>query len=278
MKSILVPIDFSDNSVLAFRYALHIASESDFNIRLIHVYELPLFERFLNEEVVRTVPEDERDRLFGKFIEKAAEGDPSLKEVDIEWVVREGNIAAEIEKYADEIDPLLIITGSQGSGSDQWDQLLVGGTAQKMLRKMIIPVMLVPPDAVYKPIRKIAYATDFNSEDNEIIEELIGFAKYFNATVNAVHIQEDKWDVDEAKLEEMNSKFSDDLESGKLTLDIIRHDNVMDALDEYVDEHDITLLALLKKFHNLWDRLVDRSMAIKIAMHAHIPTIVFKET
>jgi nucleotide-binding universal stress UspA family protein len=277
MQKILVPTDFSANSALAFQYALHIASESGLEIHLVHVYELPLLERYLNEEVVKTISDAERDELFRKFIDNAVVVKEDIRDLVIKWTMREGNVSAEIEKHVREIDPLLIIMGSQGSGSDQWDKLIIGGTAQKIVRRMIIPVMLVPPEAQYKPLRKIAFATDFGAEDADIIDELLGFARHFNAKVLAVHIQKDKWDVHESRMEHFRNQFAAALEAGSLELKVYEDEDVMQGLDKFVQDHDISLLALLKKYHNLWDRLVDRSMAIKIALHAHIPSIVFKE-
>jgi len=278
MRTIVVPVDFSSNSALALKYALHISKEFNYKIHLVHVYEMPVFERYLVEEEVRSLSDDDVKDVFTAFIEdKGYKELPDTRSVPIEFVLREGNIAKEVSDLVEELDPVMVISGAHGSGASRWEELWLGGTVQKFVRKLKVPVMIVPPDIDFHPIENIGFASDFNPEDFEVIPNLVTFARGFNATVTAVHVQQDPGGLDEAALNYMRSQFISQIDEGVLRFELVLNEDISNGLNQYINVRNVSLLAVVRKKNGFLPRLFRRSDSMHIALKAGIPTVVFKE-
>lgn len=278
MHAILVPTDFSRNSATAVQHALLIANEFNLRVDLIYVAEKPLLERFLNEEEVKAVGAKDMQEIFKHFMDRdVALPDLDTDQVQVHFEYRQGNVIQEIVRYADQEEHVMIVTGSQGGGSDNWDRFWVGGTAQKIVRKMELPVLIVPPDTPCQPIKKIAFATNYRPEDKEVLREVIGFADQIGAEVSAVHIRLEKVERDPSSHQHFEEFFREALDTGKLRLVELKADNVESGLRQYIEENGTSILAMVKTQHNLFHRLADNSLTLRIALHSEIPSLIFKE-
>jgi hypothetical protein len=55
----------------------------------------------------------------------------------------------------------------------------------------------IPEEAVFKPIKKIVYATDLSCNEEYGITKVIGFAKLFDTAAILLHIHDDEIDEDQ---------------------------------------------------------------------------------
>ena len=141
-EELLVAVDFSPCSLRALDTAVQWRSESA-EITVLHVVDATLIERIegvglgRREEVLerlRTRAEDEMARLVS---ERAAER--------VESMVVVGEPFVEIVKIANDLDCDLVVIGIHGDRDRaHLRDLLVGGTAEKVLRGASRPVLCVP--------------------------------------------------------------------------------------------------------------------------------------
>ncbi len=139
IKKILVPIDFSDYSKSALRYAIDFAKHFDAKLFLIYVVEPIIYPADFSMGQV-TFPSaevdlNERARTELENLAKAEIGD-SLK---YEIIIKTGKPFAEINDTASEIDADLIIIATHGHTGVE--HLLFGSTAEKVVRKAPCPVL-----------------------------------------------------------------------------------------------------------------------------------------
>ena len=140
--SILCPIDFSENSRSALRYAAAIASHLGARLTLLAVNDPLLVEAaqlgprpdHLVEDTVREVDTFCRHTFDGKL-----EG---LGDVRLE--VGSGNPAVEILRFARERSCDLIVIGSHGSTG--FRKLFFGSTTERVLRETSVPVLVTPAE------------------------------------------------------------------------------------------------------------------------------------
>jgi nucleotide-binding universal stress UspA family protein len=57
-----------------------------------------------------------------------------------------------------------------------------------VVRNVHCPVWIIPPDARFKPLKKIIYATDYNEEDITTLKRLIDLTKPFDPEIMALHL------------------------------------------------------------------------------------------
>jgi len=144
LKRILVPIDFSEHSKNALKYAVPFAKQFKAEIILVYVVEPAVYPAdfsfgqfgFPNaEDEFREKGEEELAALVEKEIRK---------EVKARRQVRTGKAFVEILKTAQEEEVDLIIIATHGHSDVE--HMLFGSTAEKVVRKAPCPVLSLRPD------------------------------------------------------------------------------------------------------------------------------------
>ena len=141
LQRILVPIDFSEHSKNALKYAIPFAQQFKASVDLIYVVEPTIYPAdfsfgqigFPNvEEELRVRGDEELENLIKKVVNNRV---PSRK------VVRTGKPFYEINQYALEEDIDLIVIATHGHSG--MEHILFGSTAEKVVRKAPCPVLIV---------------------------------------------------------------------------------------------------------------------------------------
>jgi len=138
-KKILVPIDGSDSSNLAFSTALELAKLSNSEIILLNVTFTPQAYWGNNLAYSVSISEEELNQLGNKIINETIQNS-DLSNITVTPKVLSGNAAITILKEAllEKVD--LIIMGSHGQGPIVG--AVLGSVSQKVLQKSRCPVMI----------------------------------------------------------------------------------------------------------------------------------------
>jgi nucleotide-binding universal stress UspA family protein len=143
IRSILLPIDFSQHSKNALKYAIPLAARFGASLRLIYVVEPTIYPADLGfgQVVLPGVEEELREKGEGELrllIEREIGN-----RVRASAVVRTGNPHQEILKEADEQGVDMIVVATHGHSGVE--HMLFGSTADRIVRKSKIPVLTVRP-------------------------------------------------------------------------------------------------------------------------------------
>ncbi len=139
ISKILVPIDFSDYSKNALKYAADFAQNFKAKIYLIYVIEPVIYPAdFSIGQVTIPTPDvdmnaraqSELDSLARSFVESS---------IEVETIIKSGKPFVEINETASEKDIDLIIIATHGHTGVE--HLLFGSTAEKVVRKAPCPVL-----------------------------------------------------------------------------------------------------------------------------------------
>ena len=141
--TILCPVDFSDASRGALRYARAIAEHFGSRLVILAVEDPLLTEAVDLGTGVIWDPEDTR-RELSRFVSKALHGDP-LTAIDVHYEVAVGKPAKQILHVAREQACDLIVMSTHGLTGMR--KLFFGSTTERVLRETTIPVLATPPTA-----------------------------------------------------------------------------------------------------------------------------------
>ncbi len=138
IKNILAPIDFSDYSKNALKYAAQFAKEFNAKLYLIYVVEPMIYpaDFSMGQIAIPSTDVDLHARAEEELNNLAKTIDPSLK---VETTIRTGKPFVEIIEEAKEKNIDLIIIASHGHTGVE--HLLFGSTAEKVVRKAPCPVL-----------------------------------------------------------------------------------------------------------------------------------------
>jgi universal stress protein A len=140
LKHILVPIDFSENSKKALRYAVPLAEQFGAVITLINIIEPTVFPSDFGFGQM-SFPDVEQELIHKAEEELQAIGESVTTSVTIKTIVKSGIPFVEVTNFADEKDVDLIIVATHGRTGVE--HILFGSTAEKIIRKAPCPALVV---------------------------------------------------------------------------------------------------------------------------------------
>jgi nucleotide-binding universal stress UspA family protein len=141
-NTLLVPVDFSDNSKAAFAQAIGLVSGDNPVVILLHVLDpsLPDFAEEHGLGAREEITHRMRQRAEG-LLQEYAEACPAGIEVDP--IISEGRAFLEILQKADDFAVDAIVMSKIGRRG-KVEELLFGSTAEKVLRGSTKPVLILP--------------------------------------------------------------------------------------------------------------------------------------
>jgi nucleotide-binding universal stress UspA family protein len=285
IKQILVPIDFSENSIAAFQYALDLVEKlnkkaaENAEIKVIHVDDLPVIKMPLGIIYSDNTLETSMEKFVEENIidDQDTEGVVIRRKVNIETEVIYGTPASKIIEIAETEDYDLIVMGMVGKRT--LGEIMMGSVATDVAQNAHCPVLLVPQGKHFKPIKNLAYACDFDNKSFKHPALVADVAKLFNAHVHLVFVKTlDKTRQNYATdLADMQDVFEVEAPLLKFNGYIVEEDDVFYGINNFSHEHKIDLLVTITKTRNFWKRLFHASVTKELAMYSELPLLIIKE-
>ncbi|MBK7560433.1 MAG: universal stress protein [Chitinophagaceae bacterium] len=261
MQTVIVPVDFSESSLNAARYAVQLLNgHYGVNLILHHVYDKP---GKLEES--------------GKKMEDLKTDLTEIAKVHIEILVEEGaDFIAELEKLARHREADLIIMGI--TGRSVIGQTFIGSNTLKMVEKKICPVLIIPPEASYHNIKNVLLTSDFkdvlSSTPSVPIKKILKtFRPHFHImNVDSEHYVAltEAYQSEKAKLQEMFKDF--DPQFYFLGL----HD-VDEAISQFSKDKKVELIIVVHQEQTLFSKLFVKSHTKKLIYHSSVPVLAMHE-
>lgn len=191
-STVLCPVDFSDESRNALRWARVVADRRGATLIVLHAVE-PLLAEAAKVHSGVTLDGSETEAALREFVSTtAAEGKTPLDRVTFR--VRVGDPADVILGESGKEQPLLIVMGTHGLGG--FTKLLIGSTTEHVLRRARHPVLAVPPLQERAPkagdpsfgIGRILVGTDFSAASLEAARWAAAFAREIGVPLLIAHI------------------------------------------------------------------------------------------
>ncbi|NTW05995.1 MAG: universal stress protein [Peptococcaceae bacterium] len=140
MRKILVPVDGSEGSDKAVRFAISLATESNDEIILLnvqHSYNTPHVKKFFSQEEIRAYQEELSKDVFSHTLELT-----NNTSAQVRTLMRRGDPGKEICAESKERAADFIVMGYRGLGAVK--RAIMGSVATNVLHETEIPVVIVP--------------------------------------------------------------------------------------------------------------------------------------
>jgi nucleotide-binding universal stress UspA family protein len=164
---VLIPIDFTEQSLLAVKQSYNLAKYTHSKLVILHVYSKTGQERY-----------DELTKLV-----KQTEAESGL--VPVEFMNVKGDIYTETDRIAEEIKATLIVVGLE---SHMKFKDIFGGSASKLIRKAPCPVITIRGKEHRDGCENILLPLDLSRESREKVDISVQFAKYFGASIRILSV------------------------------------------------------------------------------------------
>ena len=288
MKKLVVPVDFSENTECACNYAIHLAEKEETEIMLYHAYMYPIASADMTDDVVDSstliTPE------IMDSIEKAAKTglkrlkdkldkileDEGIKNIQLKTKATNGMAEYEILDICDTYHPDMVIMSSSGRGHKS-DKIL-GSIALKIMEHAPIPVLSIPENIEYAKIRNVLYITDFDESDISAVENLVEILKPFKVNIHCLHVEHSNKDlIDNMLMDYLKEHFEEEFKKCTMFFEVVQDKDVLKAVEEYIKDKEINLVALLHHKRGLLSKLFHPSMTKKVFYHTALPLLTFHD-
>lgn len=283
MRTILVPTDFSAAAAHAAHYALQLAKSLHTGIELCHAFSVPLeapgaqvawpLEDYtsLKEKVTA-----ELSLLSGKMEqEERAGSNPQSYRPQVSYSSEVGTVIDMTRNIVAGRQLNLVAMGMSGAGGLR--RFFLGSQSRDLIEAATFPVLLIPLAATCVPVRKIAFATDLEPENIEVLHALAGLARLLNAEILITHCTDEKqephsqsWQVTEF-LADVSAKA----DYSKIYYRHVKSVDVERGLDWLSEHGQVDILAMVHHQRHFLNKLLTGSHTQAMAGHIRIPLLVF---
>lgn len=272
-KKILVPMDFSACSKNALQYAIRISQRIPSELLLMHAFSVPLTHGEIGaisivNALVSGIEEDIRDNFAS--LKKEV---PELSEVKYETIIEHASVVDSFRRHSKIFKPDMVIMGTKGAHGI--DEVILGTNAYAMVKISKCPVLIVPKNSPYKPLKKIALACDYKEVNANLFDPLLMLNRIFGTEIHIVHISKEKEITPEeaGEAKKIQRYFKDVPHHYHL----LQADNIEEGLDHYCNENGIDMLTLIPRKHQLLELLVKGRHSKKIIFHSEIPLLTLTD-
>ncbi len=272
MKKILVPCDFSDSSVQAFKFAVEIANKSEGEILLLNIIELPvmhdtvLMPTLSFEEAFLKDMKANAEKNFSKMIAKWAKEGPRVTSYIEYGPATHGILQFSKEKKAD-----LLVMGTKGATGLK--EYFVGSNTEKIVRFSQVPVIAVKKSVKASSIKNIVFPNTL--EESKVQDDLILKVKalqtFFKAKLHILYVntpanfKRDK--MTHAQMAEFAKRFM----LKDYTVNVCNATDQEMGVTDFVNEIGADMVAMATHGRRGIDHLMSGSVAEDIVNHINCP-------
>jgi nucleotide-binding universal stress UspA family protein len=262
MKTVIIPIDFSETSLHAARYAAQmLAGKKETSVILYNMFE-----------------KEEESKSSGRYLESLKSELLTTGVANVECVKELGDdLIDNLGRLAYQKQATLIIMGIT-DGKSEWKQMLFSSNTVKMAEENVCPVMIIPPVAKFKGIKNVAFTSDFkNVATTTPVLPIKMVLEMFSASLHIVNIDNRHYvSLTESYLAEraaMLKLFSE----YKPEFYFIGMNDFYEGIEQFSIDKNIDLLVIIPKNHSFINSLFSTAHTKKLAFQSSVPILAAHE-
>lgn len=263
---IIVPLDFSENSVKALEFALSLADKKNGKITLVHVVEVSYDFASQAAFALDAMFQDGEKLLKNYVVKYQGSG------VEMDYEIVEGNAAISVARIAEEREASLIVMGTQGASGIA--KTLIGTTTVSLIREANCPVLVVPAHAQVAEIKKVTLALEFANHEEKFIDWIVDMTHRWELKLEILHVQTNQGFKEELAVLGMEGYLQKNYPGNKVKIHTFYAPSASEGLEIYLEENDNMILVMCHQHRNLWDQIIQKSKSIQMAYHTHIPLLI----
>jgi nucleotide-binding universal stress UspA family protein len=275
-NKILVPIDFSSQSLIALEQSFNLAREYHAEITLLNVIEEGgMLAKFFSKEQ----HEDMKKKIQEQLDQLAIDQEKKNK-IKINTLIAKGTVYEKINEVAELINATMIIMGTNGGEGEGIKKRFIGSNALRVARESKIPVITIKGKHHRKGCKNIVLPLDLSKETREKVSNAIQLSRLFGgATIRVVSVlfTTDEFVVNRITRQLGQVKAFLEKENIECTAEIIKgikgEETLAQNILEYAQKVDGDLIMIMTQQEIDFTQYFIGSSAQEIINHSKIPVL-----
>ncbi|MDZ4794422.1 MAG: universal stress protein [Bacteroidota bacterium] len=261
MPRVIVPVDFSETSLNAARFTAKMLAGKKEAVAILYNN----YESDGDYDVVVGYQESLKREFLAIGVEK----------VEYENEMG-GDLIENIARLALSSRATLIVMGI--TGKSEVRQAMFGSNTLKLVDKNLLPVMIVPPDAIYKGINNVVFTSDFKDVEATTPSALISTVlEIFHPMLHILNVSKGNHPTPPEDIQQGEIAFRKMFELFNTKFNYVTGTDFYESVDNFVKENDIDVLVTIPKHQSNAVSLFKSSHTKRLAYHSRIPILAAHE-
>lgn len=277
MRKLLIPTDFSENSMNAIKYATELFKYDRAEIYLLNAFADEVYDaksRLANEifEELQQKTLAKTNEALKNFQEKIVDFSPNPKHT-IHTIAEFGLLVDSVNDWVEKENIDVVVMGTKGQTSDK--KITFGSNTLQVIKYVKCPVLAIP--AVYGDVhpKNLLFPTDYQLPYKRRELKLVSsIAKCFVSKVDFLYVSK----FPSLSLRQQDNKNF--LEAAFCDNQINFHQeggtNVTKAINTFIIENPIDMLVMVNTRHSYLENILYQSTIEKIGLKIDIPFLVLQ--
>lgn len=189
-QTIVVPIDFSEQSKIALNQSFNLARLANASITLVYVIDEDTVSSLFSFLSHNELQEELMKTGILKKLEDLVDETGKKGEMTFHFKIEKGKVYDQIVKVADEMNAAFIVMGTSGASTIK--KKFIGSNAVRVISDAHCPVITIKGKEHRQGCDVIVLPLDLSKETKEKVDECILIAKFFNSTVRVMSVVDTK--------------------------------------------------------------------------------------
>lgn len=277
IKSILVPVDFSELAANAYLFALGLADEFSASVHLLYCMS-PAPALTTQPDFFQNVTKDlqkSAEANLQKFQETGITRAGLKHRLVVKTSVFIGSLKESIIQQEEQGRIDLVLIGTHGV-QGVWDQFF-STNAASLVGNIEIPLLILPAGVAYHPFKSVCFATDLRDRDVKLATQLNQVLYPFLPQLHFLHVQDPEEALPAEGIGFFRRAFERSHEGMAATFTTVTNRDVTDGIFDYLSTHHHDLLVMIKPELGWWKRMVSHSETRETAGITNIPLLIMGE-
>ena len=247
-NTILIPIDFSEQSLLTLKQSYNLARFHNSDLTLLNVIDEDFLRRLSHLFKGDTENENRMRAETTTRMQQLADETMTESGLKVNIQVTSGKIYDEIIRVANEINAVMIVMGTNG-GTDSIKKKFIGSNAIRVINEAHCPVISIRGKQHRDGCKRIVMPLDLSLESRDKVNKAIEIAKYFNSEINIISLYDtsDEFLIGKLKLQMQNvQQFISD-EGVHVTSELILSKDVSNTVLDFAKRVDADLIIIISQ-------------------------------
>ncbi|APY09917.1 hypothetical protein BWZ22_01065 [Seonamhaeicola sp. S2-3] len=277
MKTILLPTDFSKNSINAIKYATELFKNEVCDFYVLNVQKA---SSFISDDMMSV---STSTTIYSTLIDAAKKSISNIiSGIEIKKknsnhkfhsIVDYDNFIDSINQTSKKHQVDLIVMGTKGASGLK--RVLFGSNTARVMQRCNVPVLAIPDGCKFSSLKKIAFTTNhiniFTIEELETLKWLVAFCK---SELYILHVA-DEHHLAQKQMQNMEffdayfpNAFHDFID--------VNYKDMFDTVHKYLTDNNINLLSMISEKHSFLERLFTRHALETFAFSIDVPFLVME--
>lgn len=277
MKNILVATDFSNNANYALFFVTKLLASKPCTFYILNTYsELSLLQGKTlppigGKKYLQQLEIDSKEQLT--HIKHKIVLDNANPQHRFEVISQKGDLSKIIVQKIEALQIDLVTMGNKGL--TEAADIFFGSNTIKVANTITqCPVLAIPGELDFKPIKEIAFVTDFKKSCSQnTLAPLLYLSSLCNAVIRVMHINEEKI---LNRTQELNrKKLEGSLEAVEHSFHWMQNfDDKAKVIDIFLEKFKVDLYAMVNQKRSIIEKLTREPIIKDISMYSHIPFLI----